>query len=407
MGPYAVGHSNYILSDTTVYARPVAVGVWYPVDPDTITPATPPAQYPLDEWSDKLPVSTSTDWEALGYDPAYEAPAPSGNGPFQLVVHLPGLGCPNWGYVYIGTRLASHGFVVAITDQYRDGQYPWSGSGDNSTLNRSRDVSFAITELLQKNVTVGELLYGVIDPSKIAVSGHSIGGYTTLALAGGSDEVCLATTPVDGGFACATTLPPDPRIKAIVPMDPTCCGRYDEMARISVPSLILGETVEHILSYNPGQTPADARGNARTHAAINRGDSYRVDVTMANHVSFASYCDGPKLMASAGVDASTMASIFGSNFNSSSSYPCGNYGGFDPTTNPATHQIVTTYMLALLNTYFGREDDAWMLTSSYARQYQPSVEFFESEACNECPVGDGEYSYRPHPCECTVAKKAP
>ena len=68
---------------------------------------------------------------------------------------------------------------------------------------------------------------------------------------------------------------------------------------------------------------------------------------------------------------------------------------------------MTTYMLAFLNTYLGREDDSWMLTPSYARQYQPNVEFFDSETCNECPVTDVEYSYRPHPCQCSVAQKDP
>ena len=89
------------------------------------------------------------------------------------------------------------------------------------------------------------------------------------------------------------------------------------------------------------------------------------------------------------------------------SYPCVAQSTFNPKNDPAARQIVTTYMLAFLNTYFGREDDSWMLTSSHAKQYQPNVEFFDSEACDECPVGDGEYSYRPHPCQCSVAQKDP
>ena len=70
LGPYAVGHVNYTLADTAAYNRSVAVSVWYPVDATTITSTTPPAQYPLDPWSTNLPMSTSSDWEAFGYDPA-------------------------------------------------------------------------------------------------------------------------------------------------------------------------------------------------------------------------------------------------------------------------------------------------------------------------------------------------
>jgi hypothetical protein len=86
---------------------------------------------------------------------------------------------------------------------------------------------------------------------------------------------------------------------------------------------------------------------------------------------------------------------------------------FDPANDPATHQIVTTYMLAFLNTYFGREDDAWMLTSGYATQSQPQVEFFDSEECDApLPVdaslpSQDYYTYQPHPGECLTAQKDP
>ena len=419
VGPYAVGHVSYMLSDITVYARPVAVSVWYPVDSATVTSATPPAQYPLDPWSNnRLPVSTSTDWEALGYDRAYEGPTASGNGPFPLVMLSPGYTDDNWEYLYAGTRLASHGFVVAVIDHDNEGQYSWSPPPDGEVVamfNRPRDVSFAITELLLKNDTIGEQLHAVIDPSKIAMSGHSLGGYTAYALAGGDDEVCDSLFPAnyDGESqpypqsTCAPTAP-DTRIRAIVSLDGASWGmRYRELARISVPSLILGETVEHVVSYSYNPTLAAAApelglGVARPHAAITRSDSCRVDVAIANHLSFSSFCDGLRVMSSLGVNVST--AIPGA---SEDAWPCAVQGTFDPANNPATRQIVTTYVLAFLNTYFGREDDSWMLTSSYASQYQPSVEFFDSEACNECQVGQGDYAYRPHPCQCSAAQQDP
>jgi predicted dienelactone hydrolase len=336
-----------------------------------------------------------------------------------MIMVSPGHTCNNWEYLFIGTRLASHGFVVVLLDHENDGAYSWTQVDATvvAMFNRIRDTSFAITELLLRNESAGELLQGVVDPSRIAMSGHSLGGSATYALVGGDDEVCDALWGAkfagdslpEPQFTCIST-EPDPRIRAIALLDGTSTlMRYRELARISVPSLILGETVEHITSYNPwsASDPDAGRWSARAHAAINRIDSYRIDVALANHNSFGNWCDGLTVMSNLGVDLKSIDAKSPSVSQQLNSYPCVVQGTFDPANNPATRQIVTTYMLAFLNTYLGREDDSWMLTSSYARQYQPNVEFFDSEVCNECPVRDGEYSYRPHPCQCSVARKDP
>ena len=399
VGPYAVGHVGYTLADPAAYTRTVIVSVFYPVDPASITTATPPAQYPPDPWSSNVPVWTSADWETLGYDRAYEAPTASSHGPFPLVMVSPGYKDGNWEYFYIGTRLASHGYVVAVIDHDHEGQFVWSlPAGDPfvSMFNRPRDVSFAITELLLKNGNVGEPLHAVIDPSKIAMSGHSFGGYTAYALAGGDDDVCdsLATgidASTEPQYICIAS-PPDSRIRAIVSLDGSSWAmRYEELARISVPSLIMGETFDNF-----------GLDNARPHAAINRDDSYRIDVTGTNHLSFSSFCDGFKLMSRIGVDKTTAIPGY-----SEDAWPCVGESNFDPAKNPAYRQIVTTYILAFLNTYLGREDDSWMLTFGYAKQYQPQVEFFSSEACGATPPSQDQYTCHPRPCECGIGNRDP
>jgi predicted dienelactone hydrolase len=103
----------------------------------------------------------------------------------------PAWGSDNWTYIFIGTRLASHGYVVAVLKHWADGEWQWSQSDDLLTVmvHRPRDVCFAVTQLLAKSRTPGELLFRAIEPERIAASGHSIGGYTTETLAGGDDLV--------------------------------------------------------------------------------------------------------------------------------------------------------------------------------------------------------------------------
>jgi predicted dienelactone hydrolase len=64
-------------------------------------------------------------------------------------------------YNFIGTRVASHGYVVAALEPYADCQWPWSPCDDFVTVmvNRPRDVSFAITQLLIKSKFRGDCYF--------------------------------------------------------------------------------------------------------------------------------------------------------------------------------------------------------------------------------------------------------
>jgi predicted dienelactone hydrolase len=119
-GPYAVGHTTFLLFDTSRLSdnfptgRPIPVYVWYPVDPADVGPGTPDAVYPLDPYNHSWPPVTSSDWEVWGVDHAYQEPAPSSDGPFPLLLHSHGWGGGQIPVVSMhGPRLASHGFVVA------------------------------------------------------------------------------------------------------------------------------------------------------------------------------------------------------------------------------------------------------------------------------------------------------
>ena len=411
LGHYAIGHTSYQFVDKDAGNRPVAISVWYPANAGNIHSSSPPAQYLTDPYSVKLPTTASTDWEKLGYDRAYEAPTSSNDGPFPLLMVSPGWGCDNWCYIFIGTRLASHGYVVAVIDHWADGQWSWSLIDDLLTVmvHRPRDVSFAITQLLAKSATRGELLFRAIDPERIAASGHSIGGYATYTLAGGDDSVCDALWPVVSGSdslpypanTCVPT-PPDPRIKTIISLDGSSqLLRYRELARVSVPSLIMGETPDQSEAMVP-----DLRDwIARPHAAIDRHDSYRVDVSGANHYSFTNYCDAVRVWFNLGWISSAYLAA------NEDSWPCATTGSSPP---PATisaadaHEVVTKYMISLLDISFAvPKGDHSFLTKEYALSHTPTVQFFDSEECHAALPDDSYFTYRPYQfsSECDVAQK--
>jgi predicted dienelactone hydrolase len=126
-GPYKVGFvtNTYYDSTRSDFAggpRPIQTFIWYPAASDNNGNPMPPAVYPMINLvgSIVLPDASSTYYEAYGIDPAYQEVAASKDGPFPLVIFSPGQGADSLGYVHIGTRLASHGFVVAVPTNFDD-----------------------------------------------------------------------------------------------------------------------------------------------------------------------------------------------------------------------------------------------------------------------------------------------
>ncbi len=120
--------------------------------------------------------------------PALVAAGKVAAGPFPLVVFAPGyLQCRS-SYAALLSGWASAGYVVAAV------QFPRTHchviAPDEADLsNQPADVSFVITRLLARSAQPGGTLGGLIDPARIAVSGHSDGGDTAAAVA--ANTCCL------------------------------------------------------------------------------------------------------------------------------------------------------------------------------------------------------------------------
>jgi predicted dienelactone hydrolase len=383
-GPYKVGFlSNTYLDITrTDFAagyRPIQTFIWYPAADDNDRKPMLPAVYPMRiNGVDGLPDASSTEFEAHGADPAYQEVTASDDGPFPLVVFSPGAGADALSYVHVGTRLASHGFIVAIPTNFDDkvgptGQPAFYSTGEafmiGATIERTIDVQFLMTQLVADSQQTGGLLSGTIRSDQIAVAGHSLGGLAALALAGGDDQVCDWTLFMDpNNIPPETCIPiqPDPRIKAIVSVDGTSYAlKYDELARIKIPSMLIGQEWNTLDAFKFGIETLIAR----PHAAIQGQSNYRVDIAYANHNSFSSVCAILHVLNEKEIiDDQTLEAAKPNNCPP------------DAISAEEVQNLVTQYMIAFLKTNLTRERSyKKMLTTSYALENEPFIEFFETE----------------------------
>ena len=195
---------------------------------------------------------------------------------------------PEW-YSTLLEHYASYGFVVLAPQHVEsDWLQAWAALFDRpSDLRRTLDLAEALN-------APGGPFEGQLDLSRIAVVGHSYGGYTALALAGARVDLapfnarCAALDPSDPrGFICAPFLgkenematkadlaaPPqglwpsldDARVKAIVPLAGDAY-LFNEagLAPITVPMMAIGGTADRGTPWEWGSKLAfDHVGSAR------------------------------------------------------------------------------------------------------------------------------------------------
>jgi dienelactone hydrolase len=396
-GPYRVGFvvKTYYDSTRSDFAggpRPIVTFIWYPAGPDNNGNPMSPAVYPMHvNGLGDLPDASSIDFEAYGFDPALQEVAASKNGPFPLVVFSPGGQADSLGYVHIGTRLASHGFVVAVPTNFDDGHpefYPSPEAHAVATyVERTRDIQYLMTQLVADSQRSNNLISGTIRPDQIAVAGHSLGGLAALALAGGDDQVCDFAGLLDPNKlppdACGPILP-DPRIKAIVPLDGSSQYLlYSELARIKIPSMWIGQEWNSFETTNPGFGYIESRA----YSAIQSHPNYRVDVAYAIHMSFSSYCNYIHILNDKGlIDDQILDAALPSNCPSES------------ISASEIENLTTQYMIAFLNTVLvGKNGYKDILTADYAVKNEPFIEFFETEKSNStATIEEGYFSYFKH-----------
>ena len=264
-GPFPVGVKTLFLEDASRpdlgapgESRPVTVEVYYPSTEAAV------AGLPMDVV------------RVIGIDlattPAFRdaAIAP---GTFPLVLFSHGNGGIRFQSFFFAAHLASHGFIVAspdhhgntFVDQLIDVEDP------DSATNRPLDMSFLIDQFTAFAAASGNFFEGAVDLDKIGMSGHSFGGYTTFALAGGAFGL--------GTFS-------EPRIKAILPQAPFS-GSFEDafFATITVPTLIVGGSLDETTPFPDNQQrPFDQLASGAAVVAL-------ANLRDAGHFTFSDFCE--------------------------------------------------------------------------------------------------------------------
>jgi predicted dienelactone hydrolase len=99
--------------------------------------------------------------------------------PFPLIVYSHGFMSSVSEAQYLVDFLVPKGYVVvAVNYPLSSGGAP-GGPNVNDVINQPGDVSFVLDQLLARNADENDSLYGLVDPSRIAAVGLSLGGLTT------------------------------------------------------------------------------------------------------------------------------------------------------------------------------------------------------------------------------------
>jgi predicted dienelactone hydrolase len=301
-GPLQVGTRDLVVNGET----PIVATLWYPAAPDGQHEARLTYAYELKLFAPLGTLAIAThDGQATRNAP-YDLSA----GSYPLVLLSPGyaIGAPS--YAWLAEHLASYGFVVIAPEHEEelDPSVIW-----RSTITRPRDVRKVLAYVADR-VELGGAYNGLIDRGRLAVIGHSYGGYTALAAAGGRldsnafEARCKREYEADGpnAWLCDALIPhlgemaqragldgipeglwpawTSPGVDAIVSMAGDAY-LFDEegLAEIAVPVLAVGGTRDTDTPYTWGTQP--------TYAFTSSSRKAKVSLDEAGHMIFTGPCD--------------------------------------------------------------------------------------------------------------------
>lgn len=200
--------------------------------------------------------------------------------PAPIVVISHGLGSGRSDFVYLAEHLASYGFAVAVPEHIGSNAQRLQSLLDGSLqkrdvspvefIDRPLDVKYLLDELERLSQS-DPTLKGQLNLQQVGMMGHSLGGYTTLALAGAElnherlDQACgdqKLTLNISLFLQCrAQGLPPfnynlyDPRIKAAISLTPLTSSILgpESIGKIRIPTMVISGSSDFVTPAIPEQ----------------------------------------------------------------------------------------------------------------------------------------------------------
>ncbi|MBE9136062.1 alpha/beta hydrolase [Nodosilinea sp. LEGE 07088] len=188
-----------------------------------------------------------------------------------VVVISHGWGSSKESFAFLAQHLASYGFAVVVPQHIgsdRIFQQRFLSGLINEDIppreyiDRPLDITYTLDELARRSAAPGPD-QGRFDLERVGVIGHSLGGYTALAIAGATinypllQRACVANRPLTFNLSVylqcrAAPLTPvdlsldDPRIDAVMALNPidSVVQGPAEIAQIAIPTLLVSANVD-------------------------------------------------------------------------------------------------------------------------------------------------------------------
>lgn len=203
---------------------------------------------------------------------------PNGQATGPLVIISHGFGADRKFLTYLARHLASHGLTVAALE-HPGSDVAWlnrvsAGTSDGKVLpatefvDRPKDVSFLLDQLAKLNQE-SATLQGRLNTEQVSVIGHSLGGYTALALAGAEvnpselrqsckDSLGVGQAPGDWLQCAAANLPDrelklrDQQVKNIIALNPLVGQLFGKtgLTQVETPVLMLAGTEDALTPFS-------------------------------------------------------------------------------------------------------------------------------------------------------------